>query len=238
MPISASRRSSNAARRRRSCARARQQASSAMKRRQDEVWRRDSFCTRRDSSMAQKMASRAAPVAHERFGADRTSALRSGHPRACLCPRACAPYAPVLLARSHGKKGTFMSTITTVLAALVAAEHLGFLVLEMFLWQKPIGLRIFRLSPDTAATSAALAANQGLYNGFLAAGIVAGLAASDPGAFRAHRVFAELRHRRRHLRCVHRVVANAAAADRARRGGFGRSRLPALARGLRPASPR
>ena len=75
-----------------------------------------------------------------------------------------------------------MSTITTVLAALVAAEHLGFLVLEMFLWQKPIGLRIFRLSPDTAATSAALAANQGLYNGFLAAGIVAGLAASDPGA--------------------------------------------------------
>jgi putative membrane protein len=80
----------------------------------------------------------------------------------------------------HGEKGTFMSTVTTVLAALVAVEHLGFLVLEMFLWQKPIGLRVFRLRPDIAAASAALAANQGLYNGFLAAGIVAGLAASDP----------------------------------------------------------
>jgi putative membrane protein len=75
-----------------------------------------------------------------------------------------------------------MSTTSAVLAALVAVEHLGFLVLEMFLWQKPIGLRVFRLSPDVAAASAALAANQGLYNGFLAAGIVAGLAASDPGA--------------------------------------------------------
>ena len=75
-----------------------------------------------------------------------------------------------------------MSTITTVLALFVAAEHLWFLVLEMFLWQKPIGLRTFKLTPEAAAASAVLAANQGLYNGFLAAGILAGLAAFDPGA--------------------------------------------------------
>jgi putative membrane protein len=74
-----------------------------------------------------------------------------------------------------------MSTITTVLAALVAIEHLWFLVLEMFLWQKPIGLRTFKMTPEIAATSATLAANQGLYNGFLAAGIITGLAVSDPG---------------------------------------------------------
>jgi len=54
-----------------------------------------------------------------------------------------------------------MSAIATVLAALVAIEHLGFLVLEMFLWQKPIGLGIFKLRADVAAASAALAANQG-----------------------------------------------------------------------------
>lgn len=75
-----------------------------------------------------------------------------------------------------------MSMITTVLAALVAIEHLWFLVLEMFLWQRPIGLRTFKLTPEVAAASAVLAANQGLYNGFLAAGILTGLTASDPVA--------------------------------------------------------
>jgi putative membrane protein len=132
--------------------------------------------------MAEKMASAAALVVHERFGADRTITLRKRlRSIRCLCRHARASYARVPLARSC-KKGTFMSTTSAVLAALVAVEHLGFLVLEMFLWQKPIGLRVFRLSPDVAAASAALAANQGLYNGFLAAGIVAGLAVSDPGA--------------------------------------------------------
>ena len=54
----------------------------------------------------------------------------------------------------------------------VALEHLGFLVLEMFLWTKPTGRRIFGLTPEVAQSSKALAANQGLYNGFLAAGLI------------------------------------------------------------------
>jgi putative membrane protein len=68
-----------------------------------------------------------------------------------------------------------MRTLADVLAGLVALEHLGFLVLEMFLWTKPIGLKVFRLTPQVAEASASLAANQGLYNGFLAAGLVWGL---------------------------------------------------------------
>ncbi|HEX9852801.1 MAG TPA: DUF1304 domain-containing protein [Woeseiaceae bacterium] len=58
------------------------------------------------------------------------------------------------------------------LIAVVALEHLAFLVLEMFLWTTPIGMRIFALTPEFAQQSAALAANQGLYNGFLAAGLI------------------------------------------------------------------
>ena len=54
----------------------------------------------------------------------------------------------------------------------VAVEHLGFLVLEMFLWTKPTGRRIFGLTAELAQASRALAANQGLYNGFLAAGLI------------------------------------------------------------------
>jgi len=59
--------------------------------------------------------------------------------------------------------------------ALVAVLHVYFLVLEMFLWDTPRGRRIFGTSPEFAATSKSLAANQGLYNGFLAAGLVWGL---------------------------------------------------------------
>ena len=66
------------------------------------------------------------------------------------------------------------------LVALVAALHVYFLVLEMFLWTKPLGLKTFRNSPEKAADSAVLAANQGLYNGFLAAGLVWGLIQSTP----------------------------------------------------------
>ncbi len=82
-----------------------------------------------------------------------------------------------------------MATIAIVLAAFVAAEHVGFLILEMFLWEKPIGLKIFRLGPELAAASRGLAANQGLYNGFLAAGILYGLLAGDPQARCALLVF-------------------------------------------------
>jgi putative membrane protein len=67
-----------------------------------------------------------------------------------------------------------------LLAAFAALEHLGFLVLEMFFWTKPLGLRIFRLTPQAAAASRTLAVNQGLYNGFLAAGVIWGLLASEP----------------------------------------------------------
>jgi putative membrane protein len=62
--------------------------------------------------------------------------------------------------------------IANVLTGLVALSHLGFLVLEMFFWDHPVGRRIFGMTPEVSASSAALAANQGLYNGFLAAGLV------------------------------------------------------------------
>lgn len=62
--------------------------------------------------------------------------------------------------------------IATILIILVALLHLYFLVLEMFLWTKPAGLRAFRLKPEFAEASKSLAANQGLYNGFLAAGLL------------------------------------------------------------------
>ena len=67
-----------------------------------------------------------------------------------------------------------MSNAALVVVAFVALLHVGFLVLEMFLWTKPAGLRTFRLTPEFAAQSRVLAANQGLYNGFLAAGLVYG----------------------------------------------------------------
>jgi len=76
-----------------------------------------------------------------------------------------------------------MSIVATVLVALVAALHVWFLVLEMLLWQKPLGLRTFDLTPERAKLTAPLAANQGLYNGFLAAGLVVGLIAPQPTAF-------------------------------------------------------
>jgi putative membrane protein len=63
--------------------------------------------------------------------------------------------------------------------ALVALLHAWFLVLEMFLWAKPLGRRVFRLTPEFAAASKTLAMNQGLYNGFLVAGLVWGLCAND-----------------------------------------------------------
>lgn len=64
-----------------------------------------------------------------------------------------------------------MRVLLIVLTSLIALLHLWFLVLEMFLWQTPFGLATFHLTPEVAASSAVLAANQGLYNGFLAAGL-------------------------------------------------------------------
>ena len=68
-----------------------------------------------------------------------------------------------------------MSIAANVLIVLVALLHVYFLVLEMFLWDKPRGMRVFRTTPEFAAASKSLAANQGLYNGFLAAGLIWGL---------------------------------------------------------------
>jgi putative membrane protein len=62
--------------------------------------------------------------------------------------------------------------IATVLVLIVAALHVYFLVLEMFLWDKPLGMKVFRHSAEKAAMTKVLAANQGLYNGFLAAGLL------------------------------------------------------------------
>jgi putative membrane protein len=82
-----------------------------------------------------------------------------------------------------------MKTIADVLVALVALEHLWFLVLEMFLWTKPIGLRTFSHTLEEAIRMGPLAANQGLYNGFLAAGLVWGLLAGPPEFAFAIKVF-------------------------------------------------
>lgn len=68
-----------------------------------------------------------------------------------------------------------MTLPAILVTALVAALHVWILVLEMFLWTKPLGLRAFRNTPEKARDTAVLAANQGLYNGFLAAGLVFGL---------------------------------------------------------------
>jgi putative membrane protein len=68
-----------------------------------------------------------------------------------------------------------MSTIANIVIAIIALMHLWFLILEMFLWDKPTGRRAFGLTPEFAAQSKVLAANQGLYNGFLAAGLAWGL---------------------------------------------------------------
>ena len=71
--------------------------------------------------------------------------------------------------------------IANALVGLVAAIHLYILVLEMFLWDKPYGRRVFGNSAEFAAASKVLAANQGLYNGFLAAGLIWGLSLGAAG---------------------------------------------------------
>ena len=82
-----------------------------------------------------------------------------------------------------------MRLLAEAFVALVALLHLYFLVLEMFLWDKPLGLKTFRHSADEAAASKVLAANQGLYNGFLAAGLAWGLMQGAAGAGQPWLVF-------------------------------------------------
>jgi len=75
-----------------------------------------------------------------------------------------------------------MSIAANLVVAFVALLHVYFLVLEMFLWDKPIGLRVFGHTKEAAAATRVLAANQGLYNGFLAAGLLWGLSLGSGGA--------------------------------------------------------
>jgi len=72
-----------------------------------------------------------------------------------------------------------MTLITGIVIGFVALLHIGFLVLEMFLWTKPFGRKTFSMTEEYAKNSASLAANQGLYNGFLAAGLIWGLVTGD-----------------------------------------------------------
>ena len=103
-----------------------------------------------------------------------------------------------------------------VLVAVVALLHAWFLALEMFLWERPIGMRVFRLTPERARDTKTLAANQGLYNGFLVAGLLWGLwLAPDDHGVRAF-----------FLGCV--VVAGVFGAATVNRRVFFVQALPAL----------
>lgn len=107
-----------------------------------------------------------------------------------------------------------MSLLALLLIAVVALLHVGFLVLEMFLWTRPMGRKVFRLTPEKAEATRVLAANQGLYNGFLAAGLIWALCSgrTDVASF--------------FLACV--VVAGAYGAATVNRRIFFVQALPAL----------
>ena len=107
-----------------------------------------------------------------------------------------------------------VSPLALALTLLVALLHLGFLVLEMFLWTRPLALKVFRQRREAAEQSKVLAANQGLYNGFLAAGLLYGVATGS----RAFVLF--------FLACV--VVAGIFGAATVNRRVFVVQALPAL----------
>ncbi len=79
--------------------------------------------------------------------------------------------------------------LVSILIALNVVTHVWFLVFEMFLWQSKFAQKAFRMSEQVARDSAVLAANQGLYNGFLAAGLTWGLCTADPVLGHALQVF-------------------------------------------------
>jgi putative membrane protein len=109
-----------------------------------------------------------------------------------------------------------MNTAANVLVGLVALLHAWFLVLEMFLWNTPYGQRTFKLTPERAAATETLAANQGLYNGFLAAGLIWGLA-MGPAGFQVKVFF---------LACV--VIAGVFGGTTASRGIFFVQAIPGV----------
>ncbi|MDP2313522.1 MAG: DUF1304 domain-containing protein [Pseudomonadota bacterium] len=81
-----------------------------------------------------------------------------------------------------------MSVVSSILVGIVALLHTWFLVLEMFLWEKPLGRKTFGNSAQKAADTAVLAKNQGLYNGFLVAGLAWGIVLASQGAAHARDV--------------------------------------------------
>lgn len=83
-----------------------------------------------------------------------------------------------------------MKLVANSLVLVVAVLHVYFLILEMFLWQKPLGLKVFGNTPEKAELMAVLAANQGLYNGFLAAALLISFLQSDPALCLAFQVYA------------------------------------------------
>ncbi len=103
--------------------------------------------------------------------------------------------------------------LATLLVALVAIIHLAILVLEMFFWEAPAGRRAFNLSADFARESRVLAANQGLYNGFLAAGLAGGIGRAGGD------LFPRLRAGRRDIRRADRQPQNSLYSGAARAAG-------------------
>jgi len=110
-----------------------------------------------------------------------------------------------------------VKAIASLIVIIVALEHVWFLVLEMFLWRTPTGRKAFHLTQDFAEQTAVLAKNQGLYNGFLAAGLIWGLLAPEPVGFQAQLFF---------LSCV--VVAGLFGAATVMQRVFFVQALPAL----------
>ncbi|MDU0205988.1 MULTISPECIES: DUF1304 domain-containing protein [Paenibacillus] len=82
-----------------------------------------------------------------------------------------------------------MAIIASILVGIVALEHVYILVLEMFLWTSPRGMKAFGMTKEQAVATKSLAANQGLYNGFLAAGLIWGLVHPDPLIGRSIQLF-------------------------------------------------
>lgn len=113
-----------------------------------------------------------------------------------------------------------MKLLVQLLVLLVAVEHLWFLVLEMFLFTKPIGLKTFHVTEAHAKQVAPAMANQGLYNGFLAAGLLWSLFAAEPSGFQLQLFF---------LGCV--VVAGVFGAATVSRAIFFIQALPAAVAG-------
>ncbi len=74
---------------------------------------------------------------------------------------------------------SIMKRLAAYVTAFVALSHVGIMILEMFFWDHPVGREIFGMTPEVSASSAVLAMNQGLYNGFLAAGLIWGLMAGQ-----------------------------------------------------------